>query len=163
MTTPLNTMADWFESLPDEIRNDAGFLMYMGIARMIGDSDYDMSDAPGDAFIAWMRKDEERLAGLPKTLLARAQIRFTMIEDRGTQDSWDRALENNKAVLASIADDPTKASMRDHAEKMIADLPRRAALYIEIAQNWKSTIEPLIDDKAIEKWHLSTMFKGTTS
>ncbi len=156
-------MANWFESLPDEVKNDAGFLMYTGIAGLIGDKDYDMSDAPGDAFVAWMREDAESFPALSKALLARAQIRFTMVEDRGSQESWDRALENNKAVLAKINDDPTKTSMQEHALKMISDLPRRAALYMKIAQDWRDTIEPHVTDKALEEWHFSTLLRNATS
>ncbi|KVR04714.1 hypothetical protein WK09_28945 [Burkholderia ubonensis] len=158
MSTPLDTMANWFENLPDEVKNDAGFLMYAGIARMVGDDEFSMTDAPGNAFVAWMRKDDGKVATLPKTLLARAHIRFTMIEDRGSQESWDRAMEVNKTLLADISADPTKADMQEHARKMIADFPRRAALFMQIAQDWKDNIEPQVDDKALENWHRSTLF-----
>ena len=51
--TPLQAMSAWFESQPEEVRNQAGFLIYSGIAELIGDKEFQFGKDPGEAFLAW--------------------------------------------------------------------------------------------------------------
>ncbi|WP_157643716.1 hypothetical protein [Burkholderia ubonensis] len=55
-------------------------------------------------------------------------MRFIEFEQKHQQ-------HQDSTTLAQIEEDPTKTSVRDHVPKMIADLPRHGALYIETAQN----------------------------
>lgn len=86
MTTPMQAMAEWFASQPEEVQKQAGFMIYSGIAEVINDDEYEFGSEPSKAFLSWLEQPiDGNLGALAKTLLAREHIRFTMIDDLCTQ------------------------------------------------------------------------------
>ncbi|WOD18978.1 hypothetical protein [Paraburkholderia kirstenboschensis] len=160
--TPLQAMSAWFETQPKEVQNQAGFLIYTGIAELIGDKEFRFDKDPGEAFLAWLKDTPSgSLVALSKTLLARHHIEFTMINGFCTQESWDRARANNEAALEAARTEERFASIGETAQQMLDDIPRRQAVYMKAAQEWKESIAPVVSDEAIRRWHDATLFANT--
>ncbi|PQV50670.1 hypothetical protein [Paraburkholderia sp. BL21I4N1] len=163
MEKPISAIATWFEKLPADERDNAAFLIYSGIAAMIGDKDYDWANEPGDAFLAWLRAPAgDPAAELAKLLLTREHVRFTLIDDFGTAEKWVEAEARNRAVLEKAQTDPSLSHLIPTAEKILARMPGHRDAAIKLADEWRTTIAPLITDERIRKWYDAALFEGIT-
>ncbi|KWC88861.1 hypothetical protein [Burkholderia cepacia] len=161
MKTPMQVMAEWFEALPEEVQTHAGFLMYVGIADLIGDKEYQLGNAPDKAFLAWLKDSPSgNLGALTKTLLAREHIRFTMIDGVCTQKNWDEALASNQWLLDHFEDHPDAERMKETPRQMIADIPRRSSVFIKAGDEWRTNVASYVSDEAIRKWHEAALHKS---
>ncbi|MBR8161345.1 hypothetical protein KDW98_09190 [Burkholderia vietnamiensis] len=161
MPTPLQAMTEWFEAQPQEVQSHAGFLMYWGIAKLIGDKTYEPGASPDNAFLEWLKQPSDgAYDGLAKTLLAREHIRFTMIDGLCTQKSWDEALENNQALLEGLKGHPDEERMKSTPLKVIAELPARSAMFIKSGDEWRQNVAIHVTDAAIRKWRDDESFKA---
>jgi hypothetical protein len=157
-------MASWFEAQPEEVQKQGGFMIYTGIAALIGDDKYHATENPDQAFLAWLKDSPSgKLEALAKTLLAREHIRFTMIDGCCTAENWVKAVENNQAILKYVEEKGEPEHMKDLPRQMIEDAPRRSAVFMKSGDDWHTNVAAFVSDEAIRAWYDAALFDSVAT
>jgi hypothetical protein len=155
MTSPLEELATWSQSLSTEHQSDLGAMILLFLPGV--QIDANIANEPLAGVLSWMAAEIPEPYGLQvigRALLLRELI-ARAIRTRGTPEAWERARRVTDDLRVEL-EASARFAMSDTVAKSRDEFPRREAEWLETAHAWAEFTAKHLTDEALdqyeEKW-----------